>query len=244
MCVNDSVSCNRRTFACADCVFAFSPQNRRLHCPLPASIRCPTSAVLRIATHVMLRKIFRRLRCSQFRAGLRQLLMDFRRIDFRQQFALVNLAADVVIPLLQIPVRPRINRRFHVRLQSRGQHHVFGFGSPRSDESTATVGIARVSVSFANALYCERRCNNVKPPPINKITATTITARGTGCCAWVHRTNSASRAILTRRAALPALALDVPSLPGSYVAPQRLVILSCWTAQAVASLPCAFRFSR
>ena len=125
MCLNDSSSSSRRTFACADCTLACL---RRIvaagvvHFLLRHAIRLDQFLVARRRN---LRQILIRQRRAQIRSRLRKLLIHFRRIDVRQQFALLHPRPDVVIPLLQIAGRPRINRRFHIRLQRRRQHQIF-----------------------------------------------------------------------------------------------------------------------
>ncbi len=66
-----------------------------------------------------------RLRRVQIRPGLPQLLVYFRRINIGKQFALIYAAADVAIPLSQVPVGARINRGLHIRLQRSWQHQIF-----------------------------------------------------------------------------------------------------------------------
>jgi len=61
------------------------------------------------------------LRGIEFGARLRQLLIHFRSVDVREQFALPHAAADVVIPLFQIAVGARIDGRFDVGLHGAGE---------------------------------------------------------------------------------------------------------------------------
>src|SRR5205814_6448832 len=58
-------------------------------------------------------------------AGLGELLVHFRCVDVREQSALLDAAADVVIPLLQIPAGARVNGGFHISLQGSGEDKVF-----------------------------------------------------------------------------------------------------------------------
>ena len=66
------------------------------------------------------------------RPGLQQLLIDFRRIDIRQQLALRDVAADVLVPAQQIAVGAGVDRRLDISLQSARQHQflvrLFGRG--------------------------------------------------------------------------------------------------------------------
>jgi hypothetical protein len=56
---------------------------------------------------------------------LRKLLIDFGRVNIRQQLALWHSGSDIVVPLLEVAVGTGVDRRFHVGLQRTGQHQVF-----------------------------------------------------------------------------------------------------------------------
>ena len=60
----------------------------------------------------------------EFGARLRQLLIHFGSVDVRQQLALPDAAADVVIPLFQIAVGARIDGRFDIGLHGAGEDEV------------------------------------------------------------------------------------------------------------------------
>ncbi len=62
------------------------------------------------------RQIHVGLDALQIGAGLRELLIDFGRVDLGQQIALLHTGADIEIPALQVSVRARVNRRFNIRL--------------------------------------------------------------------------------------------------------------------------------
>ena len=64
-------------------------------------------------------------RSVEIGAGLGELLIHFRCVDVREQSALLDAAADVVIPLLQIPAGARVNGGFHIGLQGSGEDKVF-----------------------------------------------------------------------------------------------------------------------
>ena len=71
--------------------------------------------------------------------GLNELLVDFRGIDFSEKFALADTAADIAVPLFQIAVGARVDRRFHVRLHGPGKDQPSSGGS-LVGWMTATVG--------------------------------------------------------------------------------------------------------
>ncbi len=52
----------------------------------------------------------------QIRSRLRKLLIDFGRVNIREQLALWHARSDIVVPLLQIAVGARIDGRFHIGL--------------------------------------------------------------------------------------------------------------------------------
>ena len=62
-----------------------------------------------------------RLCRRQIRARLRQLLVDLRGLDFRQEIALVDPGADVGAPALEVAAGSRVDRRFDVGLHDAGQ---------------------------------------------------------------------------------------------------------------------------
>ena len=61
----------------------------------------------------------------QVGARLGQLLIYFRSVDVREQFALPDAAADIVIPLFQIAVGACVDRRFDICLHGAGEDQVF-----------------------------------------------------------------------------------------------------------------------
>ncbi len=65
------------------------------------------------------------LRRIQVGARLGQLLVHFRGINVGKQIALPGAAADIVIPLFQIAVGARVDRRFDIRLHGAGENQVF-----------------------------------------------------------------------------------------------------------------------
>ena len=69
------------------------------------------------------REIERGLVLRHLGLGLRELLVQFRRFNFRQQLAVGHRRADVHQPAFQIAAGARVNRRFHKRLHFRRQRH-------------------------------------------------------------------------------------------------------------------------
>ena len=57
----------------------------------------------------------------QFRLGLRELLVQFRRVNFREHLAVGDVVADVHEPVFQIAAGARVNRGLHERLNFGGQ---------------------------------------------------------------------------------------------------------------------------
>ena len=55
------------------------------------------------------------------------MLVNFGRIDLGENLALLNVAADVLVPLLEIAVGPRIDGRLDIGLERSREHH-FGIG--------------------------------------------------------------------------------------------------------------------
>jgi len=55
---------------------------------------------------------------------LRQLLVNLRGIDIGKNFALLNVAADVLVPLLQITVCPSINGRLDFWFEGSWENHI------------------------------------------------------------------------------------------------------------------------
>src|SRR4029077_10462786 len=56
------------------------------------------------------RKILVGLRGAEIGARLVQLLVHFRRVDVGKQFALLHVAPDIVVPLLEVAAGTRVNR--------------------------------------------------------------------------------------------------------------------------------------
>ena len=77
-----------------------------------------------------LRQLQRRLDLLAAGPGLREFLVDFRSVNRRQQFALLNLASHVLVPAQKVAVGARKNRRLFKGLQISGQHQfvVSGLG--------------------------------------------------------------------------------------------------------------------
>ena len=69
-----------------------------------------------------MRKIGVGFRCFEIGLGLYQLLIDFGRINIGEKFCLANAGADIAVPLFEVTVGPRINRRFDVSLHGAGEH--------------------------------------------------------------------------------------------------------------------------
>ena len=97
------------------------------------------------------------LRRHQVGAGLGKLLVNFRRIDLGKDFALLDVAADVLVPLLEVTVGSRIDRRLDIGLEGPRKHH-FGIGidgcgvNHRDVRNGHLFGLLRERLVFGHAL--------------------------------------------------------------------------------------------
>ena len=122
------------------CLAAKSPAALSTSCLETPSVLINSS----ITSGSDLRKIGVGLGGFEIGFGLNELLIDFRSIDVGEKFALADAAADVAIPLFEIAVGARVDRRFDVGLHGAGKDQI-----PRPEASvvgwmTATVGMASV----------------------------------------------------------------------------------------------------
>ncbi len=76
-----------------------------------------------------LSQLFVRLRIFQLCASLIQLLIDFRGFDLRQQLTLLDVGADVYIPMLEIAIGTGIDRGVVECLRVSRQHDLLGLGA-------------------------------------------------------------------------------------------------------------------
>jgi hypothetical protein len=93
------------------------------------------------------------LRLVQFGLGLRELLVQFRRVNFREHLAVGDVIADVHQPVFQIAAGARVDRsldeRLHFRRQRRAQIRLGGVGETTSTVMTESACVSRTSSGAA-----------------------------------------------------------------------------------------------
>ena len=111
------------------------------------------------------------LRRGQVCSCLQQLLIDFRRADDRQQLPFANMRADIEVPMAEITVGARIDRRVFIGIDIAGRT-ISELGEPLLGLESSTSGAASAFVS------CSQRSACVLPMemPTTAMTAATITS--------------------------------------------------------------------
>ena len=103
-----------------------------------------------------LRKLGIGLGDVQVGARLHELLIEIGRVDFGEHVAGLHLAADIVLPALQIPRDARVDRRADVGFEASGQVQA-RLIADAAGVTMATIGTACSSVNSCRREFCAAR---------------------------------------------------------------------------------------